>query len=153
MLAGVIERPTKDLDAVAIHQAGALFSAHPLPSFLKTAVQDVARAYGLADDWLNGGPTDLLDPGLPEGFIDRATARRFGPLTIRVAHRFDQIHFKLYAVVDQGPRSKHMDDLQRLSPTTDELSTAADWCRAHDPSPAFEEMLLQALEALGGSDG
>ena len=117
------------------------------------AVADVARAYGLADDWLNGGPTDLLDPGLPAGFLDRATIHEFGPLTIRAAARFDQIHLKLYAVVDQGPQSKHMHDLRTLAPTEEELLLAAGWCRTHDPSPDFAEMLSQALRRLEGNRG
>lgn len=153
LLAGFIERPTKDLDAVALYRAGELISAHPLPGFLETAVEDVARAYGLAPNWLNGGPTDLLDPGLPSGFLERAAVLNFGPLIVRVADRLDQVHFKLYAVVDQGPASKHMEDLRRLHPTPVELERAAEWCRDHDPSSALAEMLDQALGVLRGIDG
>jgi hypothetical protein len=103
----------------------------------------------LPDDWLNPGPTDLLDLGLPKGFADRTEVRRYGALTVRFAAREDQIAFKLYAAVDQGPDSKHFDDLRKLSPTPDELLAAARWTRTHDPSEGFRSMLHQALRALG----
>ncbi len=77
-----------------------------------------------------------------------------GGLTLHVASRFDQVHFKLYATVDQGPRSKHFNDLEQLAPSPEELDAAARWCREHDPSPGFEHQLGQALDALvRGGDG
>ena len=56
---------------------------------------------------------------------------------------------KLYAAVDQGPRSKHAMDLGKLRPDHDELLVAARWCRTHDPSEGFHEMLMQALASFG----
>lgn len=44
-------------------------------------VRDVADLFGLAANWLNAGPTDLLDLGLPEGFRDRTTTRDYGGLS------------------------------------------------------------------------
>lgn len=64
---------------------------------------------------------------------------------MHVASRLDQIHFKLYAATDQGPRSKHIGDLRALSPSRDELLAAARWCRNHDPSPGFLMSLHGAL--------
>ena len=80
MLLGLIERATKDLDIVAVVNAGRYVSAQPLPDFLLSAVRDVAAATGLREDWINGGPASLLDFGLPEGFEQRTTTRRFGGL-------------------------------------------------------------------------
>ena len=149
LLLGAIERPTKALDIVARVEAGDLVQATPLPPILMEAVSDVAGALGLPEDWLNPGPAALLDLGLPDGFLERATVRRYGTLTIRLASRLDQIAFKLYAAVDQGPQSRHFADLRRLEPAPRELLTSARWCRTHDPSEGFKLMLLQALEALG----
>src|SRR5438552_2669121 len=65
LLTGFITRPTKDLDVVA-HVAGETWLvANPLPDALRAAVEDIASALGLARNWLNGGPTDLLTAGLP----------------------------------------------------------------------------------------
>src|SRR5687768_12487283 len=105
LLLGLIERPTKDLDIVAVVDAGTYRSASPLPDYLEAAVRDVAIATGLRPDWINGGPTSLLDFGLPEGFEQRISTRRFGGLLLHLAGREDQICFKLYATVDQGPGS------------------------------------------------
>ena len=150
-LVGLIDRPTKDLDVVALAGVEPWSSAAPLPDPLLEAVKDVALALELEPDWLNPGPTDLLDLGLPDGFADRTTAERFGALTVRYAAREDQIAFKLYAAADHWPNEgKHLQDLRALAPTPEELRTAARWCMSHDPSPGFRDMLLQpVLAALG----
>ena len=154
LLDGVISRPTKDLDAVARVESGTLTSSEPLPGFLEEAVADIARAYNLDPEWLNGRPTSLLDLGLPEGLLERTRVLTFGPLTLRTVHRIDQIHFKLYATIDWGgPESKHYQDLIALNPTREELETAFAWCRTHDISEAFatsgEKAIAAVLEATG----
>lgn len=149
MLLGLVTRPTRDLDALALVEDGVYVSADPLPSPLAEAIVSVGRALGLAEDWLNPGPTELLCFGLPEGFEERVERRRYDGLTLQVAGRFDQICFKLYAAVDQGPGSKHMADLRLLTPTQDELLTAARWSRTHDPSDGYRGELRAALIALG----
>lgn len=72
---------------------------------------------------------------------------------MHLAGRKDQIFFKLYACVDQGPGSKHAVDLDRLEPSTEELQEAAAWCTTHDPSEGFAQQLELALRALMSSDG
>jgi hypothetical protein len=153
LISRLLERPTKDLDVVALVIAGQYRRAQPFPDFLAAAVRDVAEATGLAPNWLNPGPTDLLDFGLLEGFEQRAIVRRFGALTLHVASREDQICFKLYASVDQVPQSKHTADLKKLRPSPEELRWAGEWCRTQDPSGGFAQQLELALRAFGGSDG
>ncbi len=152
LLLGLIIRPTQDLDIVALTEGGIYVSAEPLPTPLAEAARDVADVFGLPERWFNSGPTELLDLGLPVGFAERAEVRRYGALTIRLASRLDQIHLKLYAAVDQGPRSKHVGDVRALAPTPDELLQAARWARTHDPSSAFRGLLLDALRFFGVDD-
>lgn len=149
---GIIERSTRDVDLLALRSDDELGSAKPMPAALETARSLVARDFSLPDDWLNPGPTDLLDFGLPEGFIDRLEQRDYGQaLTVYFASRYDQIHFKLYALVDQGP-GKHEDDLRALSPTEEELVAAARWSRSHDPSEGYAQILGQVLTHMGVKD-
>lgn len=109
----------------------------------------MARDFALPADWLNPGPTDLLEFGLPEGFIDRLERRDYGDsLTVYFASRYDQIHFKLYALVDQGP-GKHETDLRALSPTEEELLAAARWSRLHDLPEGYAQVLREVLAHLG----
>jgi hypothetical protein len=146
---GLITRPTKDVDIVAFVDGGVLQTADPLPPELVAARDRVARDFGLAEDWINAGPTGLLDLGLPDGFLGRVETRSFGDgLTVHFASRLDQIHFKLYALVDQGA-GRHEQDLRALEATTEELLQAARWTRTHDPSAGFREMLVEALRYLG----
>ena len=72
---------------------------------------------------------------------------------LHLADRRDQIFFKLYAAADQGPRSKHFEDLRRLEATPDELHAAAAWAQTHDPSEGFGSELRRALRDLGVIDG
>ncbi|MGB0095576.1 MAG: DUF6036 family nucleotidyltransferase [Solirubrobacteraceae bacterium] len=146
---GIIDRPTKDVDVVALLDAGLLRKADPLPPELLAARDRVSRDFGLPADWLNSGPAGLMDHGLPQGFIDRVETRSFGPgLAVHFASRLDQIHFKLYALVDQGV-GKHEQDLRALDPTANELIQAARWTRTHDPPDGFRQMLEKALRYLG----
>lgn len=149
LLLGLVVRPTADVDVVALVEGDQYRVAKPLPAPLEEAQAEVGAALGLGEKWFNPGPTDLLDFGLPEGFADRTETLEFGGLTVHLAGRFDQICFKLYAAVDQGPRSKHFADLRQLEPTRDELVAAAKWAREHDPSEAFGRVLLETLALLG----
>jgi len=113
----------------------------------------VAEDFDLPESWLNAAPSRLLDFGLPVGFAERLQRRDYGPaLTVWLASRFDQIHFKLYALADQAPGSKHDLDLRALEPTGGELLAASRWAITHDPSEGFRQELLRVLAYLGVED-
>jgi hypothetical protein len=152
MLLGLLRRPTRDLDVVALVEGGEYVKARELPIPLQDAVREVGGVLGIGPKWLNVGPADLLDFGLPPGFASRTQLRRYGPLTLHVAGRQDQVALKLYAAADQGPSSKHFQDLQSLAPTQRELVQAARWAITHDPSAAFRSELAATLTALGLTD-
>jgi len=148
-LLGLINRPTKDIDVVAVMQDGKLESAEPFPPDLARARDDVAVSLGIPNDWLNPGPTMLVDYGLPSGFEGRLSKRQYGGLTMNIAGRLDHVFFKFYATVDQWPRSRHEEDLHKLTPTREELLAAARWAREQDPSPEFRDGTLTVLQAFG----
>lgn len=153
ILRGLVSRPTtKDLDLLGEWAPGGVKTMRPMPEPLHDAIVDVARAYGLAQDWVNLGPESLLDLGLPDGFVERLERRDFGGLVAWLAGRFDMVCFKLYAAVDQGPRSRHLQDLRDLDPDPDELLAAASWTVTHDPSPGFRSLLVQTLVDFGVED-
>jgi hypothetical protein len=149
---GTIARATTDIDVLALRDGATLIKPTPFPPALVAARERVGRDFGVPDRWLNAGPADLLDLGLPSGFVERLRPRTYGAaLTVLFASRLDQIHFKLYAFADQGP-GKHESDLYALAPTRDELLQAAHWARTHDPSDGFEQILRAALSHLGVGD-
>ena len=115
----LVSRTTRDVDVVALLRDERLVSARPLPRGLVSAARQVAEDFALPARWLNEGPTDLLDFGLPDGFLQRGTSRSYEPgLEVIFASRVDQIHFKLYAVVDSGV-GRHLTDLEALQPTAE----------------------------------
>ncbi len=153
ILRGLITRPaTKDLDLLGEWTTDGVKPMRPMPEPLRIAVVDVARAYGLASDWVNLGPESLLDLGLPDGFLGRLERRDYRGLVAWLADRFDMVCFKLYATVDQGPRSRHVQDLRELDPSRDELLAAARWTVTHDRSPGYRSLLVETLRQLGVED-
>jgi hypothetical protein len=153
LLLRLISRPTADLDVVALIEHGQYVKPGILPAELADAAHATARVIGIREDWINTGPAALLDFGLPAGFANRTVKRRFGGLVVHLAGRRDQVFLKLYAAVDQGPNSKHFQDLIALDSSREELLDAARWTITHDPSPGFRAELVKALAALGVGDG
>ncbi len=154
---GLVQRATKDVDVLAYvnrNTAGevSFISADPLNEKLITASEKVERDFNLTEDWLNAGPASATDLGLPDGILKRVKTKQYGQkLTIHFMGRYDQIHFKLYAAVDQGA-GKHFDDLLALNPTPDELEQAARWSMTHDVSEGYRQVLKDLLNHMGYSD-
>lgn len=151
-LLGLIRRPTKDIDVAGLVEEGVITSPRPMPAELRAAVAAVAELLDMSDDWMNVGPASLFDLGLPKGALERAVRREWQGLVLHLAGRTDQISFKLYAAVDQGPDSKHFGDLRQLEPTTEELLIAGRWARTHDPSDGFRDQLVRALRDMSVPD-
>jgi len=154
---GLVQRATKDVDVLAYvnrNTAGevSFISADPLNEKLIIASKKVARDFNLSENWLNAGPASATDLGLPDGILKRVKTRQYGQrLTIHFMGRYDQIHFKLYAAVDQGA-GKHFDDLLALNPTPGELEQAARWSMTHDVSEGYRQVLKDLLNHMGYSD-
>ena len=137
LLDGIVTRVTRDVDVVAFVEGDDLRRESRGSALLEHSVLAVALELGLEPAWLNLGPVSLLDAGLPEGFLARCRIETFGRLRVHIADRYDLIHMKLFAAVDQGPTSKHMSDLLTLSPTSEELDAARQWCCTQDVSIPF----------------
>lgn len=149
---------TKDVDVFAIAQEDGqghlqLVKKKPLPDYLLKEAKIVANDFGLPADWLNEGPADIMDLGLPEGLVSRLHKIEYGPkLTAYFLDRIDQIHFKLYAGTDQGHDSRHIADLIALKPTSQELEVAARWSMTHDISEGYKMTLKNCIKYLGHPD-
>ncbi|ACR79351.1 DUF6036 family nucleotidyltransferase [Kosmotoga olearia] len=148
---GLVKRVTKDIDVLAIvEKTNGHFKIvrADFPVWLKKAIEKVARDFDLPPNWMNPGPTSMVDLGLPEGLENRLIEKNYGNnLTVYYISRFDQIHFKLYASVDRG--GYHIDDLLKLNPTDEEIEAAARWSMTHDVSEGYRMVLKDLLKRLG----
>jgi hypothetical protein len=152
----LVTRTTKDVDIVAMLDSNEnIVEAQPLPEVLLKAAGQVAGSMSLPANWLNNGPRSIVNHrlpnfGLPEGFLQRLKRRGYGTMfNVYFLDRIDQISFKLFAAVDLGGSSRHLDDLNSLSPSEDELFAAAQWVKIQDPSEAFEETMKAMLRMTG----
>ena len=147
---GFVSRTTRDADILArvdiLHR---LVDPRPMSEALQSAALRVARELDLDEHWLNTGPADQLLTGLSDGFPDRLTARSYGSrLTIHLPDRYDLIHLKLFAAVDQG-MGRHVHDLVALNPADDELLDAAHWVLTQDAGEVFPAIVRDALIEMG----
>jgi hypothetical protein len=154
---GLIQRTTEDVDVLAYVMRDkegkiSIVKAEPLINELSVAAKIVARDFNLPEKWLNPGPASAVDLGLPEGLMERVITRKYGnKLAVHYLGRYDQIHFKVYAAVDQGA-GKHLDDLLALEPISEEIENAARWSMTHDVSEGYKQNLKAMLNYLGFRD-
>ena len=146
---GLVRRATRDVDLLAIAENGELRLAEPLPQALLAARAAVAADFGLAKDWLNAGPTDLLKWGLPEAFMSRVVTgptERPSSWTLPAGStRFTSSSLPWLTRAEGAMRPTS----GRCSPTQGELTAAARWSITQDPSPGYRSVLVDALRALG----
>jgi hypothetical protein len=152
---GLVMRTTRDMDvlgAVSETKNGVTIQGiTKLPEWLGEAANKVGRDYDLPEDWLNLGPASQVESGLPEGFEKRLVKRVYGKyLTVYFIGRIDQIHFKLYASVDQD--DYHVQDLFTLKPVEIEMEMAAKWVVTQDVSEAFRTLLKDFLRVHNYGD-
>jgi hypothetical protein len=146
---GLVMRTTRDVDVLGavLETEGGLIIQRitKFPDWLIEASNKVGRDFDLPENWLNLGPASQVESGLPEGFEKRLVKKVYGQyLTVYFISRVDQIHFKLYAAVDQD--DYHVQDLFALKPTEIEMEMAAKWVITQDVSEVFKALLKDFLE-------
>ena len=145
-------RPTLDVDVLAFLGATGLEEIEKLPPGVRECAAEVAEDFGQLPNWLNCGPSDLFQQGLPEGMRERLIKGSFGPaLRVYWTSRIDLICLKVYAASDDmGNRQQvHIADLKQINPSEEELYRAIEWRRK---LPKFDEhsiVLKDLLSELG----
>lgn len=112
---------------------------------LETVLTAVARDFDLPADWLNAVIGAQWELSLPPRLKEDLTWRTYGGLRVGLAGRRTLLALKLFAAVDQGPESVHVQDLVALRPTEAELEEAASWVRAQDAAPEFASMTREVV--------
>lgn len=120
-------RPTRDVDVMGIRVGGTFVYRAQMPADLEEAADEVRLIYDLDPGWLNLGPMDRLEDGLPSGYENRLETRNYGSLTIHFLGRADLLALKVLAASDPTRGNRDMTDLRVLAPDRGELIPAARW--------------------------
>ncbi|HED66576.1 MAG TPA: hypothetical protein ENJ09_13600 [Planctomycetes bacterium] len=151
VLRGFVPRVTQDVDVLGM-QVGRSWMGACLSEELEALIHRVARDFSVREDWLNTEVASQWRMGLPPGFERDLRWMHFGPLRVALAGRSLLISLKLFAAVDAGVGSVHLQDLRALAPSTEELERARDWVREQDASPHFPRFLDEVIRHVQRSD-
>ena len=137
VLAGIIDRPTKDLDCLDPE----------IPEEVQQAAREFAKGTPeLWERWFNNGPRSLTRD-LPAGWErDLQPLFEGASLVLRTLGRLDLLRSKLFAYCD---RQQDVDDCLALAPTTEELRACLPWLEARDANPLWPDHVRTSLRALG----
>ncbi len=148
ILQGVISRRTRDIDGAAFVSTldGELVLSKPYPSpAFRRAIERVGSVHNVQKHWLSFQSKTLLDDGLPDGILERASTRDYGSkLTVRLISRYDMILLKMKAAVARG--GIDIEDLSAMNTTQEEVSVGFLWCLEQGYP---KESLLEVLEKIG----
>lgn len=150
-LLGIVQRTTNDVGVIArafrdVEGVLRLSQAEPFPTSLQHAIRTVARDFGLPENWMNAEVGAQWVQGLPPWILDDITWRPYGHLDVGLVGRRTLIALKLFAAVDSGPRSVHVQDLLALAPTDEELEGARGWVVTQDANENFDSMISRVIE-------
>ena len=149
-LRGWVLRATEDVDVIAQSDGVGGLARPRFPPALVKAIGRVARDFNLADDWLNDAVAMQWTSGMPKSIAEGVEWRVFRGLRVGLAGRGTLIALKLFAAVDRGPASVHLQDLLHLKPTDEELLAAQAWVLTQDLAaewPTFVEEVLRHVQA------
>jgi hypothetical protein len=144
-LRGWVPRTTQDVDVIAQADELGEFIQPSFPPVLVKAIGKVARDFNLPEDWLNDAVAMQWAAGMPDSLAEGIEWRVFRGLRVGLAGRSTLIALKLFAAVDRGPRSVHLQDLRHLQPTHDELTAAQTWVLTQDIAPQWPALVEEVL--------
>lgn len=84
--------------------------------------------------------------GLPPWILEDLTWRAYGSLHVGLVGRRTFVALKLFAAVDAGPRSVHLQDLLALAPTDAEFEESHRWVTTQDANEEFPSMISDMIE-------
>ena len=152
----LISRSTNDVDVIGSIQSDkdgqvCLSLEDALTDELLILVAEIAIDLGIREDWLNPGPSSLIEFGLPQGLEGRLIEKVYGScLKVSFISRLDQVHLKIFAVMgSKSEATKHLSDLLDLKPTDEETQAAVDWLLRRESSTDFRLRLKQVLDLIG----
>lgn len=145
-LLGIVRRTTDDVDVIAravTDSSGVLrlAQAEPFPASLRSAIRTVARDFSLRENWMNAEVGAQWVHGLPPWILEDLTWRAYGNLQVALVGRRTLIALKLFASVDSGPTSVHLQDLLAIVPTDTELEESRRWVATQDANEEFPLMI------------
>ncbi|PWU13298.1 MAG: hypothetical protein C5B49_14910 [Bdellovibrio sp.] len=137
---GTITRETQDCDVLS----------PKIPAEILHAARDFSREIiagggDLKEEWLNNGPTSLLEV-LPREWRSRKQNLYSGKaLKLEPLGRPDLLRSKFFAYCD---RQQDLPDCIALKPTKAEILETLDWLHRQDAHPGWPEHVSKSMSAL-----
>jgi hypothetical protein len=141
ILAGIIDRPTKDLD---------FLDPEIPPEILEAAAEFAGSRPELWVRWFNNGPRSLIRDLPPDWEEHLQLVFEGESLTLRTLGRLDLLRSKLFAYCD---RQQDVDDCVALSPTSEELQICLPWLEDRDANPDWPRHVRVSMAALAKEVG
>lgn len=145
-LHGWVPRTTQDVDVIALADELGTLAPPRFPEVLTRAIERVARDFNLPEHWLNSVVGAQWHAGLPEGIATDLEWRDFRALRVGLAGRRSLIALKLFAALDRGRSSVHLQDLLVLAPTDAELAYASAWVLTQDIAPEWPGFVAEVVD-------
>ncbi|HEX9887605.1 MAG TPA: hypothetical protein VGA70_13995 [Longimicrobiales bacterium] len=133
-----------------MHSEGKLHNTEGMQAEeIKAALQAVGELLAADDEHtaiviVGGATLNLL--GVVRRPQDITWRNYGGGLDVGLVGRRTLINLKLFAAVDRGPRSVHLQDLVALNPTEEELEGAAAWVFIQDAAPEWPSLVNEVIE-------
>lgn len=131
----IIARPTRDVDLLE----------HEIPKVIREAAQTFATTHALSEDWLNTGPSSLMQNLPPDWRKNLQSLYAGQSLNLSTLGRRDFILAKFWAMCD---RMRDIDDLVAIAPTDIEIKFASDWAKPLDGNPQWPQHVENMAFAL-----
>ena len=133
---GVITRTTRDVDLMT----------SPIPPIILRHAKAFAKAYSLAENWLNDAPSSL-ERELPKDWRSKVQKIFEGnALTLWTLAREHLIISKLFAACDR--EADDFNDLLLMKPTVKEIDEARDWVSRLDGNPDWPAQVAALAQRL-----
>ena len=135
VLLDIIDRSTKDFDLLD----------SDIPAEILDAAKDFASIENLSEQWLNCGPSELVDYLPKDWRLNLELIFSGESLTLHTIAMLELLKAKVWAYCD---RTKDYTDIIAMAPSSEELEVVREWLYPLDAHPGCKKWFDKCIEKL-----